>query len=345
MTSLAEPNALVFRSSPPKDHVESFFLKANSPDGLRAIWVRATVFSRASDPGGAIAEGWAIAFDRRGDAPHHVAVKHTLPFASATFDPHDLGARWRTDAGHMDLGPRHARGAITSGPHRLAFDLRFEALSTPLVPYPYEAMYRAGFPKSKTVSPSPDALFEGTVDVDRERWTIEAWRGMQGHNWGRGNADLYGWCHVNLWDSGTSEPLVLEGFSGQVQVGPVLTPLMTVVCVRYRGVDFFFNRPIDIARAKGAITKETDPAGYRWTFEAASDLGRVSGEVRAAATDMVGLYYANPSGPITHCLNSKLATATVRFEPTGRAPLDLTSRGAALEIGTHDRDHGVRMAV
>jgi hypothetical protein len=65
--------------------------------------------------------------------------------------------------------------------------------------------------------------------------------------------------------------------------------------------------------------------------------------VEARTDDMVGLYYANPDGAMTYCLNSKLASARVRFEPKGRAPLTLTSRAAALEVGTRDADHGVRM--
>ena len=63
------------------------------------------------------------------------------------------------------------------------------------------------------------------------------------------------------------------------------------------------------------------------------------------ADDMVGLYYPNPHGPMTYCLNTKLARARVRFEASGRPPLLLTSRAAALEIGTRDDGHGVRMYV
>jgi hypothetical protein len=58
---------------------------------------------------------------------------------------------------------------------------------------------------------------------------------------------------------------------------------------------------------------------------------------------MAGLHYANPDGAMTYCLNSKLARARIQFEARGRPPLFLSSRAAALEIGTRDAEHGVRM--
>ena len=48
---------------------------------------------------------------------------------------------------------------------------------------------------------------------------------------------------------------------------------------------------------------------------------------------------------MTYCLNSKLAHGRVRIEVAGREPIDLTTRCAALELGTKDADHGVQMYV
>jgi hypothetical protein len=59
----------------------------------------------------------------------------------------------------------------------------------------------------------------------------------------------------------------------------------------------------------------------------------------------VGLYYENPEGPPTYCLNSKLAHARLEIEARGRPPFAVRSRAAALEIGTLDPTHGVRMYV
>ena len=67
------------------------------------------------------------------------------------------------------------------------------------------------------------------------------------------------------------------------------------------------------------------------------------GELSATTDDMVGLYYENPDGDMTYCLNSKIARAWLRLEPASGPPLEVTSRAAALEIGTKDPKHGVRM--
>jgi hypothetical protein len=198
-------------------------------------------------------------------------------------------------------------------------------------------MYERAFPKSKLVTPYPDLRLSGEVTAFGERWEVSGWRGMQGHNWGRGHADLYAWCHVNAWDDNVD--FVLEALSGQVRVGPVLTPLVTIACARYRGVSYDFNGPVTIARAHG------DVGMRRYGFSAETRHARIEGLFEAETDDMVGLYYPNPDGAMTYCLNSKLARAHVRFEVSGRPPIALRSRAAALEIGTHDADHGVRMHV
>jgi len=346
-----EPNAVRFDPSQGRDHVESYFLKGNDPTGERAFWIKATIFATAREPDRPVAEGWAIAFDRRGGVRKNVAVKHSLPYAEASFDRHGLGVRWALPIARVDsdpsaqaalqdgltLEPGLTRGAISTRQSRLTWDLRFSGDERPIVPFPYQALYRWPFPKSKLVTPYPDVRFEGALFVDGERWQIDGWRGMQGHNWGRGHTDLYAWCHANCWNE---EPdFVLEGLSGKVRLGPVMTPLVTIVCVRHRGVVYDFNRPLEIARAGGDVSLR------RWTFSSKSRRASIEGIVEAETDDMVGLYYPNPGGAMTYCLNSKLASARIRFEAEGSPPLSLTTRSAALEIGTHEADHGVTMHV
>src|SRR5262249_27407600 len=88
-------NAVRFDPKARRGHAESYFLKANDPSGDRALWLKATIFAAATEPGRAVAEGWAIAFDRRGGTAKHVAVKHTVPFDDASFADHGLAIRWR----------------------------------------------------------------------------------------------------------------------------------------------------------------------------------------------------------------------------------------------------------
>jgi len=339
-------NAVRYDPASRAGHVESYFIKANDPAGERAIWIKATIFVSRSEPDRPLAEGWAIAFDRRGGRARHVAVKHTLPFEATSFSRAGLGIHWthpravaangaRPDG--LAIEPGKTEGRISLREHRIAWNLRFSTDAPPLVPFPYEGMYKAPFPKVKTCTPTPDARFEGEIFVDGERWDIDGFRGMQGHNWGRSHAEKYAWCHANIWDE--DDDFILESMSARVALGPVSTPLITLVCVRPRGVAYDFNHPGDLVHAT------SDVGLRRWAFTASNSRARIEGEIEAKTHDFVGLFYPNPDGPMTYCLNTKLAHARVRFQPSGGTPLSLTSRAAALEIGTRDEEHGVRMYV
>jgi hypothetical protein len=331
------PNGLRFDPNARSGHVESFFLKAVDPSGKRALWLKATVFASPSAPAGPLAEAWAIAFERKGDDRRRVAVKASMPFAEASFGREQLDVRLGGSAAapRLSMEPGRTTGALELRDRSIEWDLSYLGDERPIRPLPFAFMYEAPLPKSKLLTPVPDAVFSGELRVDRERWPVEAWKGMQGHNWGTGHAELYAWCHANAWDE--DPEFVLEGLSARVRVGPILSPMTTIVAVRHRGVAYDFNQPMDLLRARGDVTLR------RWSFAATSKHARIEGVVEADARDMVGLYYPNPSGPMTYCLNSKLAQARVRFEAHGRPPLTLTSRAAALEIGTHDPAHGVEM--
>jgi hypothetical protein len=361
-------NAVQFDPEAGRDHVESYFLKLNEAGGDRAVWIKATIFATAIEPSRPLAEGWAIAFDRRGGARRSVAVKHVRPLERAAFSREGLGVEWSIPPAPPPLaaasgsgsasgsasGPapasepesfllrdRLTRGSIALRDHRISWDLRFQGEHLPIAPLPFEAMYSPRFPTTKLVTPYPDLRFEGEVTVDGERWVIDGWRGMQGHNWGRRHTALYAWSHTNVWEE--DDTFVLEGTSASAAIGPVRTPLITLICARYRGVRYDWNTPLAITRARGEVA--SGAGAWRWVFSASAEHGAIEGEIEAETDDMVGLYYANPDGPMTYCLNSKLARARVRFEPRGRSPLSLTSRASALEIGTRDEGHGVRMFV
>jgi hypothetical protein len=331
------PNGLRFDPKAHDNHVESYFLKATDPGGERAIWIKATVFASSTSAASPLAEGWAIAFERKGDERRKTAVKASLPFAESSFGRGELDVRFggSASAPRLSMEPGRTTGALELRGHSIEWDLRYVGDERPIRPLPFAFMYEAPLPKSKLLTPVPDAVFSGELRVDGERWPVEGWKGMQGHNWGSGHAELYAWCHANAWNE--DREFVLEGLSARVRVGPILSPMTTIVSVRHRGVAYDFNQPIDLLRARGDVTLR------RWNFAARSKHARIEGLVEADARDMVGLYYPNPDGPMTYCLNSKLARAHVRFEAHGRPPLILTSRGAALEIGTRDPAHGVEM--
>src|SRR5205823_5809320 len=131
------------------------------------------------------------------------------------------------------------------------------------VHFPAAWMYEGPFPSSKVVSPLPDLRVSGSITVNGETWTVDAWPGVLGHNWGPRHTPLYAWGHCNVWttESGTPhEGLVFEGMSGRIKLGPVLAPITTLLCLRYRGVRYELNSLLDLARNRGEISPR------RWTF-------------------------------------------------------------------------------
>lgn len=308
------------------DHVESYFLKLNEPTGRRALWLKATILAgRDRSPE---AESWAIAFDRESG---HVAAKRVVPFADATFSPDRLGVR----VAELELDEGRTRGSVVKGADRIEWDLEFDASAEPLVPFPLEKMYTGPFPSQKMVTPHADTRFSGSYRVNGAEVRVEGWRGMQGHNWGKRHTELYAWGHVNQWEN--AEDLVLEGATGRIKLGPILAPPMTLVSVWHQGKRYDFNQVKTLLRNKGEITTRS------WRFEAKSAEATIRGELAADTDEMVGLHYENPNGEMTHCLNSKIAWGLLVLEPKGSPRVQARSSTAALEIGTKDPRHGIKM--
>jgi len=334
---------LRYRPAARHGHVESYFLKANDLVGRRAVWLKATIFAPDRDPTRAVAEAWAIAFDRDGK---HVAVKTAIPFTAARFSGEDLDGeidgstytrgRWRGSAGTADRTVR--------------WDLAVSSAAEPLVHFPLRGMYDAPFPSSKIVSLVPDALANGEIRVSgadgrSETWNVAGWPMTIGHNWGRRHAPRYAWAHCNVWEGadlgGGGPRTVFEGFSAKIALGPVRSPASTFLFVRRGAGARWLARRAYLGL--GGIEQETTLR--RWRFRSTRGKARIEGELWAETDDFVGLYYPNPDGTMTYCLNSKLAKAELLVRIEGRGESIYRSSAAALEIATTDPSHGVRMYV
>ena len=317
-------------------HVESWFLKANDPRSRRAIWLRWTLWASERAPTAAVAEIWAVAFGGDGGP---VAAKAGVPWAASgtQFDRQGLGV----SIDGCTLTPERAKGRVETGGRRIAYDLKVSPLAESLLHLPSPWMYAPAWPWQKIASPIPSARFSGHIEVAGEAWEVDGWPGMIGHNWGRRHAPLYAWGQCNSWegDEEGKGDLVLEGFSLGAG-GPVLGA--TLLCVQHEGRRHDLNGLLSLARNAGAITPR------RWRFRARSRALDVDGEFWADTEDLVGLHYPNPDGTRVHCLNSELARAEVTLKvkgAKGAPPRTYRSSRAALEIGTHDPHHGVRMVL
>ena len=306
-------------------HVESHFLKLNDPAGRRALWLKATLLRRRD--GSALAEGWAVAFERGGG---HAAAKQSVPAAQASLSRRGLGVRFAD----LLLEEGKTRGVLEGADHSIAWDLAFEGGAPPIAPLP-RAFYRDALPTGKLVTPHPDLRFTGSYRVDGEPVEVKGWRGMHGHNWGRRHPQAYGWGHCNLWEG--SDSLVFEGITARNRIGPFTSRPLTLLVVAHEGERHGFVLPQSLRSARGAVGERS------WEFRGESRGVRLQGRLQADSADFAGLRYEDPDGGTLFCLNSKLASGELQLEVPGRPVLEATTRAAALEIGTRDPGHGVAL--
>lgn len=321
---------------------ESWFLKANDPSGQRALWLRFTLLSPNGQPDHALAETWAIVFDR-GRGRHHAAKQaHALAAARIADD----GSR--IEIADAVLEPGHTAGTILSGEGPIRWDLSFTTRSFLHRPFPAEAMYAGPLPKHKLVTPYPDERFDGWITVGDERLDVRDWAGMQGHNWGTEHTYLYAWCHCNVLGSPDTW---FEGMSGRVKIGPLVMPWLGLATLTLGGRRIHFDGPRAVLRGRIDLGRQPRkqgngaPPGWGWTFAFDGPTGRIEGRAAGDRSDFVGLTYANPDGAETHCLNSKTAHLELTLHERGAEPIRLESEAAALEVGTRQTDHGIRVVL
>ena len=277
-----------------------------------------------------VGEVWAIAFER--DRPGFpIGAKRSVPLRDVDW----VDQPFALLAPEARLHSGSASGQAASGDHVIKWEIALEGREATFRPFPWARMYRGKFPKSKTVTPYPNARACGFVQVDSERWELDDWPAMQGHNWGRGHADQYAWIHANLWQEDVDA--WFEGLTGRVAVGPTLTPWLSLAGLRYDGTLYRFDGLPALLSRRGSVSPQS------WSFSLKGPDARLDGEATATPSQMAGLHYLNPDASMTYCLNSKLATLALRLHRPGHATVELRSSAAALEIGTKDPTHGMRM--
>jgi hypothetical protein len=252
-----------------------------------------------------------------------------VPWESASFARDELAIR----VAGIEIDRASTRGVLRASGAPIEWDLSFAGDAAPFAPLPAR-LYGDDTGNSKIVSPHPDLRFSGHYRVGDRRTEVDGWRGMQGHNWGRRHTHAYGWVHCNVW--GDADDLVIEGITARVMIGP-FSPTVALVIAQHAGARHLFTLPGSLLRARGRFTTRS------FELRAANATARLEGRFSADTDDFVGLHYENPDGAMTYCLNSKIARGDVRLAVTGRPPLEAHTRAAALEIGTRDPGHGIRM--
>ncbi len=336
VTDSERANALRYVAGERAGHVESHFLKANSPDGRRALWIKHTLLRPSARPEAAIAEVWAIAFER-GDAEHAprvLALKQSVPAAELSY--HEQPFSLRTSFAELRHGS--AQGRVHDTTHALSWNLSYPCPADAYRPFPFARMYTAAFPRTKTLTPVPNARAKGWFEIDGARWNVDGWRTAQGHNWGKGHAHAYAWIHGNAWEGAGLAEVFVELLSARVKVGPLLTPWLSVGAIAIDDTTYRFDGP----RALLSRRVRVDPRSY--TVRLRTQQATLEASFTAEPARIAGLRYEDPDGSTLFCLNSKLACGEVRLTAKGRT-WSFKSEQVALEVGTRKGHPGLTIMI
>ncbi|HEY2601197.1 MAG TPA: hypothetical protein VGI67_06540 [Thermoleophilaceae bacterium] len=303
-----------------RGHYESFYLRAAHPSEPLGIWIRYTVHKRpGAEPTGSL---WFTLFDANADGPW--AFKLTEP------------------------GPRLPSGAFieiagaTFGPDRVAgkagdaaWGLTYSGDREPLFHLPRDWMYTKGFPKTKTLSPTPAALFSGSVTIASRRLELDRWPGMVGHNWGSEHAERWVWMH-GIGFEGHGEDTWIDAAVGRVRAGPLKTPWMGNGGISLDGTRYRLGG-IERTRAIRVSERPT-----RCDFLLPGNKITVRGTVNSDAKNFVAWVYSDPGGSQHNTVNCSISTMELTVSREGQQDITLaTGSGASYELGMRETDHGI----
>lgn len=319
-----------------RGHVESYFLKLNSPAQRFAAWFKFTFLAPLH--GEPLAEVWAVWFDMD-DPARTRAWKASVPLTGGVIVDNDIHLR----VAGCELTPDGTRGMLNvqrdghAQADRIEWDLRFTAGAAPLVHLPWAWMYERRLPKSKILAPHPASRFSGAISVNDQHLVVHDAPGTLGHNWGAEHAWSYAWAHCSAFD-GFGDDTFFEGFSTRLKLGGWVSPVLSVAHLSLDGHRYAFNR------LRSMVSRPVSIGLQRWQFRLAGAGHTLAGEFDAPRDDFICLHYGNPDGSTAYCLNSKLASGELRLlDHRDRVIARLTTaRQAALEVLTRSPDHGVR---
>jgi hypothetical protein len=305
-------------------HYESFYLKASDPAAPRAVWIRYTVHKR---PGEAPkASLWFTLFGPEGPR----AVKATTAELTAPPDAY-------IQIGDALFGPGNVKGSAEAGGGAPAsWELSFDTGDEVLLHLPRNRMYTAPVPRTKLLSPHPNARFSGRVEVGGEAIELRDWPGMVGHNWGAEHAERWIWMHGASFDYPGGA--WLDVAIGRIKLGPWTIPWIAngVVCV-----DGIRQRVGGIERVRATEVDES-PTGCEFVLPGKGV--KVRGRVSAPRERFVGWVYADPDGSEHNTVNCSIASMELQIERDHVEPLRLrTDHGAAYELGMRETDHGMEI--
>ncbi len=306
-------------------HYESFYVKAARPEGGLGVWIRHTVHKRRhAEPTASI---WFTLFDAEAEGP--IAAKATFPA-----DRLSSGDGAYIRIGGAVLEPGRLRGSVESGDVRADWDLEFDDDGEPFRHLPYGWLYRGPLPRTKLLSPHPNATYGGRITAGDREIDVDGWPGMVGHNWGAEHAERWTWIEGARLD-GEADSYFDTG-AGRIRVARRTTPWIANGVLSLGGER---TRLGGLDKVRSTVIEES-PTGCRFTLPGKDVM--VRGEIGAPPERFVAWLYSDPDGGEHNTVNCSISDLELTVERAGRPPRRLRAAGtAAYELGMRETDHGI----
>ncbi len=240
--------------------LESHWLKANSPDGQRAIWIRHELICTGPTWVERDWHLWFMAFERDGSA---WIAKEVRPWAAMT----SILDGPRLVADGLLFETERARGTLGSR----SWDLVLTGGLGPMLHLPLAGLYSLGARNNKVLTPASSLRFAGEVRMGDVTWQLEGWRGMRGHTWGQDLPERYAWLATHVWDDG--EERSAEGFTARSPFGLLGPRYLNRSIVQGGGDDSAWLRRASWPTAAGTPAMRVETQGMRGCLSASAPAG------------------------------------------------------------------------
>lgn len=309
-----------------RGHYESFYIKATRPGGGQGLWLRHTVHKQpGAAPQGSI---WLTLFDA--EAPGPRATKLTVGESQISVP---TGAYIKVADALLESG--RATGSIETAAMTASWDLAYASEAAAFRHMPYDFLYGAPLPKTKLLSPYPDARYSGTVTIDGRELAVDQWPGMVGHNWGSEHAERWTWIQANEFREGAGW---FDAALGRIKVGRLTTPWIGNAMLQIDGERHRLGG-FDRIRSTQIDDEPTECA-----FELGGKGVKVCGRVHSEPRNFIGWIYADPVGPEHNTVNCSISDLELVVECRGKERRRLECVGAAAyELGMRETDHGIAL--
>jgi hypothetical protein len=266
---------------------EVWFLTCSDRSTGTGYWLRSTLVAPKEGPPAAGA--WFARFDL-GDPGRNFGIHRRYDLAAAEV----ATDTFRTRIGDSTFASGLAEGSLEGPGHQARWRLEFPtgAPTHRLLPAP---LYRAGLAPSHPCSPNVDTSVSGTLEIDGETVELRDVAAQQGHVHGRRHAERWAWAHCADF---VDEEAVIHAVTAQTRRGPLTTPFVTSIGVRWKGRWLRLNR----------FSRKRDFGLGTWRIDVGNRRYRLTGRIESPARAMVRARYEDPDGSERYCHNSETAS-------------------------------------